>query len=155
MKIAIISDAWLPQINGVVRTLMRTIEELQALGHQTHVVSPDLFRNLPCPSYAEIRLAVLPARRLARLLDGFQPCAIHIATEGPLGYAARRYCLARGLPFTTAFHTPAFPNTSRRASACRWAPDIRCCAGFTPRPAASWWPHSRWSAISMHGDFAI
>jgi glycosyltransferase involved in cell wall biosynthesis len=109
MKIAIISDAWLPQINGVVRTLMRTIEELQALGHETHVVSPDLFRNLPCPSYAEIRLAVLPARRLARLLDGFQPCAIHIATEGPLGYAARRYCLARGLPFTTAFHT-RFPE---------------------------------------------
>ena len=109
MKIAIISDAWLPQINGVVRTLMRTIEELRALGHQTHVVSPDLFRNLPCPSYAEIRLAVLPARRLARLLDGFQPCAIHIATEGPLGYAARRYCLARGLPFTTAFHT-RFPE---------------------------------------------
>jgi glycosyltransferase involved in cell wall biosynthesis len=109
MKIAIISDAWLPQINGVVRTLMRTIEELRALGHQTHVVSPDLFRNLPCPSYAEIRLAVLPARRLARLLDAFQPCAIHIATEGPLGYAARRYCLARGLPFTTAFHT-RFPE---------------------------------------------
>jgi glycosyltransferase involved in cell wall biosynthesis len=109
MKIAIVSDAWLPQINGVVRTLMRTIEELQALGHETQVVSPDLFRNLPCPTYAEIRLAVLPARRLATLLDGFQPCAIHIATEGPLGYATRRYCLARDLPFTTAFHT-RFPE---------------------------------------------
>jgi glycosyltransferase involved in cell wall biosynthesis len=109
MKIAIISDAWLPQINGVVRTLMRTMEELKALGHQTHVVSPDLFCNLPCPTYSEIRLAVLPARRLARLLDGFQPCAIHIATEGPLGYAARRYSMARGVPFTTAFHT-RFPE---------------------------------------------
>ena len=112
MKIAIISDAWLPQINGVVRTLMRTIEEVQALGHQTRVISPDLFRNLPCPTYNEIRLAVLPARRLAALLDAFQPCAIHIATEGPLGFAARRYSLTRGLPFTTAFHT-RFPEYVR------------------------------------------
>jgi glycosyltransferase involved in cell wall biosynthesis len=109
MKIAIISDAWLPQINGVVRTLMRTIKELEELGHETRVVSPDLFRNFPCPTYAEIRLAVLPARRLATLIEGFQPCAIHIATEGPLGYAARRYCLSRNLPFTTAFHT-RFPE---------------------------------------------
>jgi len=112
MKIAIISDAWLPQINGVVRTLMRTIEELQTLSHHIRVVSPDLFHNLPCPTYAEIRLAVLPARRLAALLDSFQPCAIHIATEGPLGFAARHYCLARGLPFTTAFHT-RFPEYVR------------------------------------------
>jgi glycosyltransferase involved in cell wall biosynthesis len=109
MKIAIISDAWLPQINGVVRTLMRTVAELESLGHEMHIVSPDLFFNLPCPTYSEIRLAVLPARRLAALLDGFQPCAIHIATEGPLGYAARRYCRSRGLPFTTAFHT-RFPE---------------------------------------------
>src|SRR5262249_31439465 len=112
MKIAIVSDAWLPQINGVVRTLMRTIEELQARGHQIRVVSPDLFHNVACPTYAEIRLAVLPARRLAALLDGFQPCAIPMAREGPLGFAARRYCLARGLPFTPAFHT-RFPEYVR------------------------------------------
>ena len=73
------------------------------------MISPDLFRNLPCPTYPEIRLAVLPARRLGALIDEFQPCAIHIATEGPLGHAARRYCLARRLPFTTAFHT-RFPE---------------------------------------------
>ena len=109
MKIALVSDAWLPQINGVVRTLMRTVEELKELGHETQVISPDLFRNVPCPTYGEIRLAVLPARRLAVLLDRYQPCAIHIATEGPLGHAARRYCLARKLPFTTAFHT-RFPE---------------------------------------------
>jgi glycosyltransferase involved in cell wall biosynthesis len=109
MRIVIVSDAWLPQINGVVRTLMRTVEELRALGHEAEVVSPDLFHSLPCPTYSEIRLAVLPRRRLARLLDRFQPCAIHIATEGPLGLAARRHCLARGLPFTTAFHT-RFPE---------------------------------------------
>ncbi len=112
MRIALVSDAWLPQINGVVRTLMRTVDELQGLGHEMKVFSPDLFRNLPCPTYSEIRLAVLPARRLAALLDGFQPGAIHIATEGPLGHAARRYCLARRLPFTTAFHT-RFPEYIR------------------------------------------
>jgi glycosyltransferase involved in cell wall biosynthesis len=109
MRIMIISDAWLPQVNGVVRTLMRTVEELKGLGHEPHVISPDLFRSLPCPTYSEIRLALLPRRRLARLIDSFQPCAIHIATEGPLGLAARRYCIARGLPFTTAFHT-RFPE---------------------------------------------
>lgn len=112
MRIAIVTDAWLPQVNGVVRTLMRTIEELGSLGHETLVVSPDLFFNLPCPTYAEIRLAVFPARRLAALIEGFQPCAIHIATEGPLGFAARRHCLGRGLPFTTAFHT-RFPEYVR------------------------------------------
>jgi glycosyltransferase involved in cell wall biosynthesis len=105
MRILIVSDAWLPQVNGVVRTLTRTVEELSDLDHETRVISPDLFSTLPCPTYAEIRLALKPQRRLTRLIDSFQPCAIHIATEGPLGLAARRYCLRRGLPFTTAFHT--------------------------------------------------
>jgi Uncharacterized protein conserved in bacteria len=109
MRIVIVSDAWLPQVNGVVRTLMRTVEELSQLGHETKVISPDLFTSFPCPTYPEIRLAVLPRRRLAQLIDSFQPCAIHLSTEGPLGMAARRYCLRRGLPFTTAFHT-RFPE---------------------------------------------
>jgi glycosyltransferase involved in cell wall biosynthesis len=109
MRIVIVSDAWLPQVNGVVRTLMRTMDELVSLGHQTQVVSPDLFRSIPCPTYPEIRLALKPGRRLTRLIDAFQPCAIHIATEGPLGVAARRYCMRRKLPFTTAFHT-RFPE---------------------------------------------
>lgn len=73
------------------------------------LVTPDRFRSVPCPTYPEIRLAVLPGRRLARLIEAAQPCAIHIATEGPLGWAARRHCLARGLPFTTAYHTK-FPE---------------------------------------------
>ena len=109
MRIVIVSDAWLPQVNGVVRTLMRTVDELKALGHEMQVISPDLFKSFPCPTYAEIRLAVLPRRRLTQLIDSFQPCAIHIATEGPLGLTARRYCLRRKLPFTTAFHT-RFPE---------------------------------------------
>ena len=72
-------------------------------------VTPDRFRSIPCPTYPEIRLALRPGRRLARMIEAAQPCAIHIATEGPLGWAARRYCLRRGLPFTTAYHTK-FPE---------------------------------------------
>jgi len=112
MRILIVTDAWAPQINGVVRTLMRTRQELEGLGHAVRIVSPDLFANLPCPTYPEIRLAVLPGRRLPEMIDSFQPCAIHIATEGPLGQAARRYCLKRRLPFTTAYHT-RFPEYIR------------------------------------------
>ncbi|CAA7612079.1 Glycosyl transferase group 1 family protein [Magnetospirillum sp. UT-4] len=73
------------------------------------LVTPDRFRSLPCPTYPEIRLAVKPGRKVARLIQAAQPCAIHIATEGPLGWAARRYCLKRGIPFTTAYHTK-FPE---------------------------------------------
>jgi glycosyltransferase involved in cell wall biosynthesis len=112
MRILIVTDAWAPQINGVVRTLMRTRQELEQLGHELRVISPDLFASLPCPTYPEIRLAVMPGRRLPQMIDAFQPCAIHIATEGPLGQAARRYCLRRRLPFTTAYHT-RFPEYIR------------------------------------------
>ncbi len=73
------------------------------------MVTPDRFRSLPCPTYPEIRLALKPGRKLARLIEEAQPCAIHIATEGPLGWAARRYCLRRQIPFTTAYHTK-FPE---------------------------------------------
>jgi hypothetical protein len=112
MRILIVTDAWAPQINGVVRTLLRTRQELEGLGQEVRIISPDLFANLPCPTYPEIRLAVLPGRRLPKMIDSFQPCAIHIATEGPLGQAARRYCLKRRLPFTTAYHT-RFPEYIR------------------------------------------
>ena len=73
------------------------------------MVTPERFRSIPCPTYPEIRLALRPGRRLADLIEAAQPCAIHIATEGPLGWAARRYCLRRKLPFTTAYHTK-FPE---------------------------------------------
>ncbi|WP_119462164.1 glycosyltransferase family 4 protein [Rhodospirillaceae bacterium SYSU D60014] len=109
MRIVIVSDAWLPQINGVVRTMTRVKHELEQLGHPIEVISPNLFRTVPCPTYPEIRLALAPGRRLAALIDSFQPCAVHISTEGPLGQAARRYCRKRGLPFTTAYHT-RFPE---------------------------------------------
>ncbi|MCJ0763040.1 glycosyltransferase family 4 protein [Variovorax terrae] len=109
MKIALITDAWMPQVNGVVTTLVELVRELAQAGYQVEVIEPGLFRTRPCPGYAGIDLAVRPARQLTAQLDALQPEAIHIATEGPLGWAARRYCLRRGLAFTTAFHTK-FPE---------------------------------------------
>jgi glycosyltransferase involved in cell wall biosynthesis len=109
LRVAIVTDAWHPQINGVVRTLTRVIHELEDMGHEVRVVSPDLFRSIPCPTYPEIRLALFPRRKLRALLDSLQPCAIHVSTEGPLGMAARSYCKRRGIPFTTAYHTK-FPE---------------------------------------------
>ncbi|MFM9901181.1 MAG: glycosyltransferase family 4 protein [Polaromonas sp.] len=109
MKIALITDAWQPQVNGVVTTLVELVREMQQLGHQVEVIHPHLFKTRPCPGYAGIDLAVCPRRGVTERLDAFQPDAIHIATEGPLGWAARRYCLKRQLAFTTAFHTK-FPE---------------------------------------------
>lgn len=109
MKLLIVTDAWHPQVNGVVRTLTRTREELERLGHVVRVIGPDQFRTVPCPTYPEIRLSLLPGGKLRRLLDKEVPDAIHIATEGPLGLAARAWCVKRGFPFTTSFHTQ-FPE---------------------------------------------
>lgn len=105
LRIALVTDAWLPQINGVTTTLSRCREELEMKGHRLIVISPDRFRTVPCPRYPHIRLAILARRGVWGLLATEQPDAIHIATEGSLGIAARRYCVRRGLPFTTSFHT--------------------------------------------------
>ena len=104
-RILIVTDAWTPQVNGVVRTLRTIAEQLRAMGKTVEVIGPDQFRTVPLPSYPEIRLALLPGRKLARLIAAFAPDALHIATEGPLGAAARAYARRRKLPFTTAFHT--------------------------------------------------
>jgi glycosyltransferase involved in cell wall biosynthesis len=109
VRILLVTDAWAPQVNGVVRTLQTVSRELERLGHTVRAVTPSEFRTIPCPTYPEIRLALFPRRRLAAILDGFDPDAIHIATEGPLGQVARRLCLKRGLPFTTSYHT-RFPD---------------------------------------------
>lgn len=109
MKIALITDAWQPQVNGVVTTLVELVREVERAGHEVGVIHPGLFRTRPCPGYAGIDLAVRPAKHLREQLDAMAPQAIHIATEGPLGWAARAYCLKRGLAFTTAFHT-RFPE---------------------------------------------
>jgi len=109
LRIAIVSDAWRPQINGVVRTIETVAQILRAEGHDVEVFGPDRFRTLPCPSYPEIRLSLFPRARLAHMLKLYAPDAIHIVTEGPLGWAARSFCLSRGMPFTTAYHT-RFPE---------------------------------------------
>ena len=109
MRILIVSDAWHPQVNGVVRTLAALVDELAAMGHAAEVVGPDRFRTVPLPTYRSIRLALAPERRLRRMIEAFQPDALHVATEGPLGHAARRWALRRRVPFTTSFHT-RFPE---------------------------------------------
>jgi glycosyltransferase involved in cell wall biosynthesis len=103
--LALVTDAWLPQVNGVTTTLKRCVELARDMGHQVRVIHPAEYRTIPCPRYPHICLALWPGRRLVESLDSFAPTAIHVATEGPLGIAARRYCRRRGLPFTTAFHT--------------------------------------------------
>lgn len=115
MRIALLTDAWCPQVNGVVTTLLELVRELQALGHDVHVIEPGQFATRPCPGYAGIDLAVRPGPQVARMLDALAPDAIHLATEGPLGWAGRRYCLRRRLAFTTAFHT-RFPEILHAAA---------------------------------------
>jgi glycosyltransferase involved in cell wall biosynthesis len=109
MKILIVSDAWDPQVNGVVRTLKSTRRELEKMGHRVDVLNPLEFRTIACPTYPEIRLSLAPARRVAKRIEEGQFDALHIATEGPLGLAARRYALRHKLAFTTAYHT-RFPE---------------------------------------------
>lgn len=109
MRILLITDAWAPQVNGVVRTLQTVLEVLRKQGHEIEVVHPALFKTIPCPTYPEIRLAMMPKRGVARVMDAFRPDAVHIATEGPLGSAGRKLCIKRGWPFTTSFHT-RFPE---------------------------------------------
>jgi glycosyltransferase involved in cell wall biosynthesis len=112
MRIAIVTDAWKPQVNSVVTTLSETARCLTAAGHIVQLFTPLDFLRVPCPIYPEIRLSLLPGWRLARMLDEFAPQRVHIATEGPLGIAARRHCVSRRMPFTTSYHTQ-FPQYVR------------------------------------------
>ena len=112
MRVMIVTDAWLPQTNGVVSTLSQTAASLGRFGHEVQFVTPKDFRTFPCPTYPEIRVALRPGAGLARAFKAFEPQAVHIATEGPLGFAARRYCIRRGLRFTTSYHTQ-FPQYLR------------------------------------------
>lgn len=114
MKIALITDAWLPHVNGVVTTLLELHRGLLADGHDVVVIEPSTFKRFPCPGYREIELAWRPRKRVAKMLDEAHADAIHIATEGPMGNAARAHCLKRGWKFTTAFHT-RFPEILAKA----------------------------------------
>ncbi|MET0241343.1 MAG: glycosyltransferase family 1 protein [Sphingobium sp.] len=128
MRIVIVTDAWTPQVNGVVRTLSAIRTELEGRGHRVIIISPERFATLPCPTYPEIRLAMSTPGTVGRMIAEIQPDAIHIATEGPLCLSARHWCLRRGMPFTTAFHTN-FPDYM---------------ASRTGLPARIFWPYFRW-----------
>jgi glycosyltransferase involved in cell wall biosynthesis len=109
VRIVIVTDAWLPQVNGVVTTLRNTVRELISGGHEVVPITPESFRTVPCPTYPDIRLALGAGASVTRTIDSFRPDAVHVATEGPLGLAARAYCIRSGIPFSTAFHTQ-FPE---------------------------------------------
>ena len=109
MKIALVTDAWFPQVNGVVRTLAATVAELDRRGYEVELITPQRFATVPMPGYPSIRLALAPRFSARRMLDAFAPDIVHIATEGPIGWSARGWCKARQVPFTSAFHT-RFPD---------------------------------------------
>ena len=114
MRIALVTDAWLPQVNGVVTTLVELVNGLRARGHEVDLIEPSVHRRFACPGYREMELAWRPGRRVAEQLDALLPDVVHIATEGPIGGAARAHCLRRGWRFTTAFHT-RFPEILAKA----------------------------------------
>ena len=109
MRLVLVTDAWQPQINGVVRSLERVIDHLERRGDRVSVIAPSAFRTVPCPTYPEIRLAVTGAGAVERRIEQSGADCVHIATEGPLGWLARRACLRAGRPFTTSYHT-RFPE---------------------------------------------
>lgn len=104
-KILLVTDDWAPHVSGIVRVLETIISILKARGYEIVVIGPNQFITIPFPLYPEIRLALFPRRPVARLLEETQPDAVHIFTEGPLGWAARSGCRKRGIPFTTSYHT--------------------------------------------------
>jgi glycosyltransferase involved in cell wall biosynthesis len=112
MRVMIVTDAWFPQTNGVVSTLGQTAAWLGRFGHEVRIVNPGDFHSVACPTYPEIRLSILPYGKVKSSILEFSPQALHIATEGPLGLSARRFCVRRGVPFTTSYHTQ-FPQYLR------------------------------------------
>ncbi|MEM9705860.1 MAG: glycosyltransferase family 1 protein [Pseudomonadota bacterium] len=114
LRILIATDAWKPQINGVVRTLETLGKILRARGNEVIFITPNDFQTMPLPSYPEIQLSLFPGRKVARIINQTRPDAIHIATEGPIGRAARRFCKRRQYPFTTSFHTRFAEYTNER-----------------------------------------
>jgi glycosyltransferase involved in cell wall biosynthesis len=137
-RILIVTDAWTPQVNGVVRTLRTVTEEIRAMGKTVEIIGPDQFKTIPMPSYPEIRLALFPGRKLSKMIDAFAPDALHIATEGPLGMAARAYAKKRRIAFTTAFHT-------------RFAEYLQARTRIPPRITYAWlrWFHSPGAGIMV------
>ena len=125
MKILVATDAWQPQVNGVVRTLGHVAREARVLDADLEFLTPDAFWTLPMPGYPEIRLALTGPGDIERRLDRTRADAVHVATEGPIGHAVRRVCMKRGMPFTTSFHT-RFPDylAGRLPLPERWTSDV-------------------------------
>ncbi|MGD9783132.1 MAG: glycosyltransferase family 4 protein [Hyphomicrobiaceae bacterium] len=113
MRILVATDAWHPQINGVVNTYEQLARHAPLLGDEIVVLTPADFSSIPCPTYPEIPLAFAWSKATARRIEALKPDAVHVATEGPVGWAVRRWCLKRGVPFTTSFHT-RFPEYVRQ-----------------------------------------
>lgn len=128
MRIALVTDAWHPQVNGVVRTLETVVGLLRGRGHEVLVISPDQYRSIPAPSYPEIRLSLARARTIGERIEQFGADAVHLATEGPLCIQARRWCRRKGRPFTTAYHTQFPEYLAKRTK-------------LSPR---IFWPYIRW-----------
>ncbi len=112
MRITIVTDAWAPQVNGVVTTIRNTVRCLKEFGHDVSTITPDRFRRIRCPGYHEIELSLFPRKQVARLLEDGRPDVIHITTEGPLGHAARSWCLQNQFAFASSYHT-RFPEYIR------------------------------------------
>jgi glycosyltransferase involved in cell wall biosynthesis len=120
-RLLIVTDAWHPQVNGVVRSIENTNRELSKLGVDVSMITPEGFASIPCPTYPEIRLSLAGYRRIAAIIEKVKPSYVHIATEGPLGLKARRWCLRNGMPFSTSYHT-RFPEyvAARLPIPVRW-----------------------------------
>lgn len=115
LRILIVTDAWYPQVNGVVRTYEYLRHELTAMGYEVKIIGPADFRmSIPMPGYSEIRLALFPYNRLRRMIAAYNADVLHIATEGPLGIAARKYATEYGVEFTTCYHTHFPDYTAKR-----------------------------------------
>jgi len=127
MRIALATDAWSPQVNGVVRSLTTTVAELERRGIPIETITPQNFLTVPMPGYASIRLAIAPRFGVRRKLQAYRPDIVHISTEGPIGWAARGWCLANGVPYTSAFHTrfPEYASVRTGINAERFWPLMR------------------------------
>jgi glycosyltransferase involved in cell wall biosynthesis len=135
-RILLATDAWRPQVNGVVRTWETSLAELNRRGYETTVINPGLFRSFPVPFYPEIRLAVPARRRVTALIRSFDPDVVHVATEGPIGLAVRAFCLRNRWRFTTSYHS-RFPEYLQQLA--------RVPAGWTYRYLR--WFHSMSAAV--------
>ena len=151
MRIVLVTDAWHPQVNGVVRTWTTMLRILAEWGHEVTVVSPEGSRTIPAPSEPDLRLCLQPGRQLRRVLGDRVPDALHIATEGPLGLAARKMALARGWRFTTSFHT-MFPDYLQARMGIPAALPWRYLRWFHRPRSACWCPRPRcatsWSSAA-------